>query len=940
MRFAHLAASAAVAAAANVVDLSDVGWTLTNDERDISVPGKVPSQAHLDLFAAKVIDDPLYGLNDFELRWVALADWNYTAQVLGLSKGEGLSTFLLFNGLDTFANISLCSKPVASTNNQFRQYFFDVTDVLSGCQCDSPELLIEFGSAPRIANELASLPGAPTWPGDPSKGVPFALEITFEFSNRQFIRKEQSDFGWDWGPAFAPAGVWQKAWVVQLQDEEVHVRNSVLDIYREGQLNLIPPNQNANWVLNASIDVIGTVPQGASMNYKIVDLVTQKEVSSGDLANIMNHGDVIIGTAVLGANDYKLWWPNGLGAQNLYNITIDIVSRSGKTLASVEKRTGFRTVVLNMGEVTEDDIAKGIAPGNYWHFEVNGKTFYAKGSNMIPPDTFWPRVTAEKIRAMFTAVVDANMNMLRVWAGGAYLPDFIYDLADEMGILLWSEFQYGDALYPVDPEFLENAREEAVYNVRRINHHPSLAVWAGNNEILLLMFYVLSIIAPDKIDYYQQQFQTLFIDTLVPALFGNSRSISYMSSSANYGYLSLNFSDPMPYVDRYMNITPGHIYGDTDYYNYDIWQAFNISSFPIGRFSNEFGITSMPSINSWKNAVDEEDLWYNSTTIVLRNHHQPPNGLNTSNFDQATQGMIEMTNAVETYYPVPMKADPAANFSAWCHATQVFQADFYKTQIEFYRVGSGKPQRQLGTLYWQLQDVWQAPTWASIEYEGRWKVLHNTAKDIFQPVVVANQFNVTSGILEVYAVSDLWEEIKGKASLGWVGWDGSNVDAAIEAGDVDFTIGPLNTTLLARVDVNKLKADAAFDASNAVLVANLTATGTLPNSDATTTFTHTNYFTPTPLASAALVDPGLSVEHDSSADEFVVRADKGTSIWTWVSVGVDDADDVIIAFDENAFLLRKGEEKRIRYRVISDSGRRSGWKSRVGVSSIWDQTLP
>ncbi|KAI1662218.1 glycoside hydrolase family 2 protein [Daldinia decipiens] len=939
MRFAHLIASAAVAAAANVVDLSDVDWTLTNDERHISVPGKVPSQTHLDLFAAKIIDDPYHGLNDFDLRWVAMADWNYTAQVAGLSKDEGLTTFLLFNGLDTFANISLCSKSVANTNNQFRQYFFDVTDVLSACSSDSPELLIEFGSAPRIANEIAALPGAPTWPEGPT----ISLEIEFEFGNRQFIRKEQSDFGWDWGPAFAPAGVWQKAWVVQLQKEEVHVRNSIFDLYREGQLNLLPPDQNANWVLNASIDVIGTVPEGATMNYKIFDLATQKEVSSGDLTGVENHGDVITGNVILDAKDYKLWWPNGLGTQNLYNITVDVVSESGKVLVSVVKRSGFRTIVMNMGEVTDEEIAQGVAPGTHWHFEVNGQTFYAKGSNFIPPDTFWPRVTPEKIRTIFNAVVAGNMNMLRVWAGGAYLPDFIYDLADEMGIFLWSEFQYGDALYPVDPDFLENARVEAVYNVRRINHHPSLALWAGNNEIMLLMILILQIIAPDELDHYTHDFEMLFLDTLVPAVFGNTRSISYMSSSVNTGYLSLNHSNPRPIIERYLNATPGEIYGNTDYYNYDIWQGFNASSYPVGRFAAEFGFTSMPSINSWKNAVDEEDLWYNSSTVVLRNHHQPPRGLNTSDFERASEGMIQMTNSVETYYPTPMKTDPIANFSAWCHSTQIYQADFYKSQIEFYRIGSGRPERQLGSLYWQLQDIWQAPTWSSIEYEGRWKILHNTAKDIYQSVIVANLWNVTTGILEVYAVSDLWEETKGKASLSWVGWDGSVLDvdtADIKAGDVDFTIGPLNTTLLARVDMNKLKSDLSFDASKAVLVANLTATGTPPNSEATKTFTHTNYYTPTPLASAALVDPGVSVEYDSNAKEFVVRADKGTSIWTWVSVGDKDADDVIVAFDHNGFLLRKGEEKRIGYSVISDNGQKAGWESRVSVGSIWDNTLP
>ncbi len=151
------------------------------------------------------------------------------------------------------------------------------------------------------------------------------------------------------------------------------------------------------------------------------------------------------------------------------------VSGSGYTrqqiLASVEKRVGFRTIVLNEDVVTQQQINKGVAPGNNWNFQINGHDFFAKGSNFIPPDAFWPRVTEAKMRQLFASVTDGNQNMLRVWASGAYSPDFLYDIADEMGILMWSEFEFGDALYPVDQEFLNNVFEEVNYQVRRINYH-------------------------------------------------------------------------------------------------------------------------------------------------------------------------------------------------------------------------------------------------------------------------------------------------------------------------------------------------------------------------------------------------------------------------------------------------------------------------------------
>lgn len=348
-----------LSAATSMVDFSEQRWTLSNTLYNISVPGNVPSHVHLDLFAAKVIGDPYYGLNDFNLRWVAWADWNYTTTLSEAQQEPNIdtTTYLLFNGLDTIANIFLCGQPVASTNNQFRQYFFDVSVALSSCPTDEkPELLVELLSAPGTAYKMAAQPGAETWP--------WTVEGLFEFKHRPFIRKEQSDFGWDWGPAFAPSGIWQKAWVVQLQPGEVVVRNSMLDIYRVGQLPNLPPDQGADWTLNASVDVLGTVPFGASMRYRITETGSNETVDSGIMTNVTNSGDVITGTTVLGGRMFKLWWPSGLGEQNLYSITVEVLAPSGAVLASVNKRTGFRTIVLNMGVVTDEQLAQGVAPGN------------------------------------------------------------------------------------------------------------------------------------------------------------------------------------------------------------------------------------------------------------------------------------------------------------------------------------------------------------------------------------------------------------------------------------------------------------------------------------------------------------------------------------------------------------------------------------------------
>lgn len=206
------------------------------------------------------------------------------------------------------------------------------------------------------------------------------MEGLFEFPNRQFIRKEQSDFGWDWGPAFAPAGPWQPAYVVQLSND-VYVRNTLVDVYREGQQPLLSPDQSQDWILNASIDYLGAAVSNAGLNYILTDS-NNSTVLSGQLTNITSDNSTITGSVVVPSNAVELWWPVGLGPQTLYNLTIDIVDSGNTTVGSVTKRMGFRTIVLNETPISQEQLDQGIAPGNNWHFEVNGHEFYAKGSSM------------------------------------------------------------------------------------------------------------------------------------------------------------------------------------------------------------------------------------------------------------------------------------------------------------------------------------------------------------------------------------------------------------------------------------------------------------------------------------------------------------------------------------------------------------------------------
>nr|POE65923.1 beta-mannosidase a [Quercus suber] len=886
----------------NVISLVGNGWTLSNAALDISVPASLPSHAHLDLFTNQVIGDPYYGLNDFNLRWVARSNWTYSTAVpiTGLSTNvTNSTTWLQFNGLDTFAEISFCGKHVANTNNQFRQWWFDVSHILNSCGEEDRILSINFGSAPLIANAIAAKPGQETWPYGP--------QMVYEFPNRWFIRKEQSDFGWDWGPAFAPAGPWQPAFVIQLANNEVHVRNSIVDIYREGQLNNIPPDQTAPWILNASLDYLGTLPADATLYYNLKS-INNETVSYGHLGDVNCTNTTLTGMVSIPDDKVELWWPSQLGKQTLYHLEISIVSVSA-VIASVTKRVGFRTIVLNEFPVTKAQMAKGVAPGNNWHFEINGHEFYAKGSNFIPPDAFWPRVTIEKMAQLFDSVIAGNQNMLRVWASGAYSPDFLYDLADERGILLWSEFEFGDALYPVDKEFLENVRQEAEYNVRRVNHHPSLALWAGGNELENLELEIVSQYGDEVLDHYRHEYEQLFLDTLLPVVFGNSKSISYAPSSTSNGWLSLNFSRPIPIVERYKNLTVGSIYGETDFYNYAASALYNDSAYPVGRFSNEFGFHSMPSIQSWRQQISERDLTFNSSVVTLRDHHFPPGGLNTSNYANSSVGQAQMTEAVEMWYPVPNKTDSAANFR------------FTKQISTRARLNS-----TVGD-----QDIWVAPTWASIEYDGRWKVVHYVTKDIYEPVIIAPYYDQSTGNLSVYATSDLWETIHGTAHFTWYDWSGRRLDLSTPS-SVDFTIGAINTTRLLHANTTTLLHNQR--PADAILHMSLTAHGCLPNSASPRTFTHENWFHPTALRTAALVDPGLTLTHCPYTRTFSVTAISGVAAWVWL----DYPAGAVVNFERNAFWLLPSQTAEIGY-VVQRDETHGKWVQGVTVQSLWNQTL-
>ncbi|KAI0781895.1 glycoside hydrolase [Abortiporus biennis] len=1002
---------------ADVLSLSNVEWTLKNQNGSIVIPGSVPSQVHLDLLKSGIITEPLLGTNDFNQRWIVNDNWTYTADISPLTHGiisdPSKKTLLVFYGIDTVANISLAGKPLAWVNNQFRQYVFDISDILSSPTSTSDtNLTVSLESAWYYGLNLTSRPD-----------IENPLTPDFEYAGvRQTIRKTQSDFGWDWGPAFVPSGIFKPAYLVVLSNlassqaslvtsesllpptlsssssppsappssPSIHppppsspkpashpllissppnsplfIQESSIEITKLNQTSISTPNQNSDWVVNVTLAL-----RSAAMLDKIALSIDIPELGVGS-GQMKVRDDDRIPVSVGGTNGEptwvsgqlrlkegipERWYPWNLGTPKLYNVTVTldfqpeipipahptqpntIDSNSSSTSSSVsfEVQTGFRTIQLVQSAYSQKDVVeRGITPGDQWHFEVNGKEFYSLGTNIIPFDPFYARMTTEQVSWVLQSAVLSGQNMLRIWGGGIYQPsdeltggyDF-YSTCDKLGILAWSELIFSDALYPIDDFLLENIEPEVRENVRRINKHPSNVQWAGGNEIEGIVLGIQGMVANGS--HYLDEFETLFGHFLHDIVIEETHSVAYTDCSTTGGVLSLD-----PYEIRFANTTPGHIYGNSERYNYDASQAFNYSTYPVSRFVNEFGFHSMPSFFSWEEAlISPEDFTFNSTVVMSRDHHPPAGSLAFPN-PNAPQGQQQMTSAVQLWLPSPsLTSTTNHTFAQWCFSTQVFQSLNMISEIAWYRRGSGLGENNLGALVWQLNDIWQGVSWSSIEYSGRWKVLQYGMANIFSPVVVYPFWTPTNETLEVRVMSDRWEEVKGSVEMSWFDWKGEKVGRTSTA---KFSVPSLNGTVV----YNAKGLDSILPKGSNVTAQDVWMLLTLTAEVDGETVTNEQVFTPISLATVTLLDPKISMKATSNFI-FNLSAKGGVAPFTWIdhpagTVGyfVDNKTNQPL----NGFFLVPGNDRTVRFVMSQQMSKVKNPKTEdFVVRSLWDNT--
>ncbi|KXN81560.1 putative beta-mannosidase A [Leucoagaricus sp. SymC.cos] len=935
---------------ADVVNLANLKWTLTNSNRTINVPSTgPPNQAHIDLLNAGLITEPLLGINgtihDFTQRWIVDENWTYTADISPFLESntfkQSKKTLLVFYGIDTIANITLAGKPVAWVNNQFRQYVYDVSDILASPQ--NHELVVAFESA-------------------------WTYGLNYEYPGvRQWVRKIASDFGWDWGPAFVPTGIYKPAYFVTLSapsgkqqtigtppispgvneriaSSPVFIEESSIDIYKLGESFSVAPKEDADWVVNVTLGVQSSSDfQSSSLTLAFPELKARKTFNvlpvqalpnaSSDGTNWLN--------AVWQIPDFvpKRWYPHNLGTPQLYNlsVTLDLKSR-GNTVDSVtfNTRTGFRTIQLIQSPYTAEQVQNGITPGDNWHFNINGKPFYALGTNIIPFDPFYARTTTDQVRWVLESAAKSGQNMLRIWGGGTYQPshpsvaggvyDF-YSICDELGILAWSELIFSDTMYPINDFLLESIEPEVRQNVRRVNRHPSNAQWAGGNEIEGIVTNAVPLLKNGT--HYLNEYVALFQDFLQPIVSSEARAVPYTDCSTTKGVLSLD-----PYELRLSNATPGEIYGNGERYNYDGSVAFDYSTYPVSRFMNEFGFHSMPSFYSWEEVLlSPSDFSFNSTVVTSRDHHPPAGSLAFPN-PNAPQGQAQMTSFVELWLPTPIDSstNPNKTFTQWCYSTQVFHNLAMVAQVAWYRHGAGKGENNLGALVWQLNDIWQGISWSSIEYSGRWKVLQYGLTGIFSPVVIYPFWTARNETLEVLVVSDRWESVKGQAQLTWYDWNGTMLSTEKH----EFTVPSLNNSVIVqKTGLEESILPKGRNVMDVWMLLNLTA-----EVDGKTV-TNEQWFTPTSLANANLQDPKISLTHTSNLT-FKLSAKGGVGAWTWIdhpagTIGIFV--DAKTGVPTNGFYLIPGQDRTLRFELNSALSRvKNPDPKDFVVRSLWDNT--
>ena len=652
------------------------GWKFRQARLTNWYPATVPGVVHTDLLQNKIIEDPFFRLNERGLQWIDKEDWVYeTCFTLAADMMRKENMELVFEGLDTYADVYLNDECILKADNMFRRWSIPVRQYIRE---ENNILKVYFHSPVKIdVPKWDALPYQYPASNDQSEnGGLFNKKISI------FARKAGYHYGWDWGPRLVTSGIWRpvyiRAWSdlrindVFIEQKEVGAGRAVIAGHVE---------------LDADKDMNGVL-------VTITDEVTGRVLGEWQ-ADLKRGTNRVTVDFVL--HKPKLWWSNGLGEPFLYRFRTDIIA-GGELLDSKTERVGIRSLKV----VHQPD-----KDGHTFYIELNGRPVFAKGANYIPSDNFLPRVTPENYKKTILDAAGVNMNMLRVWGGGIYENDVFYDLCDEYGIMIWQDFMFACSMYPAEGALLDNIHQEAVDNVKRLRNHACIALWCGNNECQdawLGWGWKREIERQNKeyADKIWAQYRQQYHVTLPGVVREYAPGTFYWPSS------------PFAFEGEMSGTTDG------DRHYWSVWHGkAPISDYDSekSRFFSEYGFQSFPEFESVKRYAPYPEDWDIRSEVMMS--HQ--------------RGGDHANGLIETYLLNEYKKP--RDFRAFLYMNHVLQGDAIKTAIESHR---RQMPYNMGTLFWQHNDCWPVASWASRDYYGRWKAQHYYVRKAYDDILISS----------------------------------------------------------------------------------------------------------------------------------------------------------------------------------------------------------